>query len=81
MNIDITFSLLDQDFVYKSDIRNNYQGRKHAYVFPWGRKHTFRVILSPLENFEFLEKSEISTWPDPSHIIVYESYKSHIRVI
>ena len=36
-------------------------------MFPWGRKHTFRVILSPLENFEFLGKSEISTCPDPRY--------------
>ena len=33
----------------------NYQVRKHALVFPWGRKHTVSVILLLRQNFEFLK--------------------------
>ena len=50
------------------EIGQNWQGRKYAHVFPWVRKHTVRVISSPWENFEFLEKTEISTCADPTYV-------------
>ena len=37
------------------EIGQNYRGRKYVHVFPWGRKHTVRPILSPLKNFDFSE--------------------------
>ena len=34
-------------------------GRKYAQVFPLGQKHTVRVILSPMKDFDFSVKSDI----------------------
>ena len=40
------------DFLIKFlEIGRNNQGQKYAHVFPWGRKHIFRVILSQLRQF------------------------------
>ena len=37
------------------EIGQNFQGQKPSHVFSWGRKHTVRLILSPLKIFEFSE--------------------------